>query len=134
MKKIIVCILMLSMALSLNAQQLTSPNYQVRDDLLQKSKKQKTTARIMLGGGAILGTAGFFLFFFNAMPDGSDEAIATGGGMVLIGVASMVGSIPFFSASAKNKRKALELSTGVNMQRGMYNEYYPAASIKIQLK
>ncbi len=80
--------------------------------LLQKSKKQKTTAWILLGGGAGLATAGYIIGRNASKKDafgfwsGSSSEATTGGVLVVAGSGGIVGSIPFFIASGKNKRKA----------------------------
>ena len=77
------------------------------NSLLQKSKKQKTTAWILLGGGAgIVATAVIitlsdgFLSLFDLKKDNNRGVLLAAGGAV------MLGSIPFFIASGNNKRKA----------------------------
>lgn len=77
--------------------------------LLQKSKKQKTTAWIMLGGGAGLAIAGYIIMQNEAEKDPLGSLLgqnATGVVVFIAGDAAMLGSIPFFIASGNNKRKA----------------------------
>lgn len=101
----------------------TQTNAQLRDTTLNmnmhkvdanspflKSKKQKTTGFILLGGGAAL--VGVAIAIGTADPVGSildandrkemtnTELFLASGGVV------MLSSIPFFIASGKNKRKA----------------------------
>lgn len=92
---------------------LNKNNHKVDADfLLQKSKKQKTAAWIMLGGGTITGLVGSLvaargLFdFLMLQPDDADKKIGLAGILIITGGAAMFGSIPFFIASGKNKRKA----------------------------
>ena len=77
------------------------------NSLLQKSKKQKTTAWILLGGGAcifattvIITLSDGFLSLFDLKKDNNRGVLLAAGGAV------MLGSIPFFIASGNNKRKA----------------------------
>ena len=84
-----------------------------KNDFLRKSKKQKTIGWIFLGGGAALVTTGLLIpegdvTGFSVYPDWSDTHENDGikAALSLTGVLSMLGSIPFFIASSKNKRRA----------------------------
>ena len=81
-----------------------------------KQKRNKTAAWIMLGGGVVMTLVGITL--------NSEDEVATmlslglvdvpksheGDWLIVLGSATTVGSIPLFTAAAKNKRKAnLEL-------------------------
>ena len=108
------------------------------DDYLKKSKNQKTTAWILLGGGAALIGAGY-LIDFTAAP-GSFDDIAKKGAVVAVGAISSIVSIPFFIASAKNKRRAMAATAHLEIQGSpafqgptRLNTLFPAASIKISL-
>jgi hypothetical protein len=64
MKKIMLCTMLLFLTASLFSQQ-TNPQSLSRQDYLEKSKKQKTAAWILLGGGLAPDAKGFvraFLF------------------------------------------------------------------------
>ncbi len=87
--------------------------------LLQKSKKQKTAAWILLGGGGALTTIGFIVGISQAANDFSNgisniftntnysTSSSTGAIiMVIAGTGAMLGSIPLFIASGNNKKKA----------------------------
>ena len=83
-------------------------NRQISNDLLEKSKRQKTTALILIGtGGAafIYGLSGFSRGFIDFTSDKKGPSqmhgIALGYGLL----APLV-SIPFFIKSGQNKRKA----------------------------
>jgi hypothetical protein len=75
----------------------------------KKHKKQKRTAWILLTGGTaltiggIVGEVASFTGFTFTQPEKSNE---TGSYVALAGLASMATSIPFFIASAKNKKRA----------------------------
>lgn len=92
------------------------------NSLIQKSKKQKTAAWIMLGGGAGMALAGLVIMAKDAgqetagllitvftlgtvIPEEPKKSTA-GPVLAIAGTGAMLGSIPLFSASAKNKRKA----------------------------
>lgn len=73
--------------------------------LFQKSKKNRTIASILLGGGLISGLAGVSKYMNqDDNIDGGGEAAMT------IGAIAVVASIPFFVMSLSNKKKAMNLS------------------------
>jgi hypothetical protein len=80
------------------------------DHLLKKSKNQKITAWSMLGGGTLLALIGFG----GAVASGYSDALggvepqknSTADVLFYTGFISMVGSIPLFIISGKNKKKA----------------------------
>lgn len=80
--------------------------------LLLKAKKQKTTAWILLGAGTGLAITGIALISNDKTPYyiiGAAEQpkhSAVGPVLTVAGIGSTLGSIPFFIASRKNKRKA----------------------------
>jgi hypothetical protein len=89
---------------------------------IQKSKKQKTAAWIMLGGGAGMALAGLLImtkdagqevagilitvFTLGTVTPEQPKKRAGGPVLTIAGTGAMLGSIPLFSASAKNKTKA----------------------------
>ncbi len=86
------------------------------NSIFQKSKNQKTAAWILLGGGTstsliggLIAARGFF-DFFTLQLDEADKNFGLAGVLMLTGSTAMLGSIPFFIASSKNKKKALSLS------------------------
>lgn len=115
MKKLsFICIVCLCAATQTNAQlRDTTVNMNMHkvdaNSLLQKTKKQKTAAWIMLGGGAGLAIAGYIIRKNEAVKDPVGfftGEITTGTVVFIAGDAAILGSIPLFTASAKNKRKA----------------------------
>ena len=92
------------------------------DLLLQKAKKQNTTAWILLGGGLGLGIAGLAIIANDVGHDAS--AVVTtvltlgyvtpeehkhsvaGPILALAGTGALIGSVPLFFAADKNKRDA----------------------------
>lgn len=76
-------------------------------DYLQKSKKQKTAAWILLGGGFAVGV-GSIILDVSSDWDKSEDPYLVG---MAIGGTSMLASIPLFIASGKNKRKAMNATT-----------------------
>ena len=136
------------------SQQITSSPALTKQDYLQKSKKQKTAAWILLGGGFVLSTtsilltapkatedyAGIFtgIFYDDPAPQ-NDYTVET---ILLIGgTAVMLSSIPLFIASGKNKRKARTISASLIMDDAsivqgysMVHISYPALALKINLR
>ena len=115
MKKIIICCLMLIIANATFSQQTKSSMPLTKQDYLQKSKNQKKTACILLGGGGALMITGIII------PKGDITHIDPAGGksykndgiksvFTQTGALAMLGSIPFFIASGKNKRRAISVS------------------------
>lgn len=80
---------------------------------LNKSRKQKTAAWILLSGGLITTGVGVVLASTDAVVtvidagfNGNSTMDPTGPIISVTGLAMMAGSIPLFIAGAKNKRKA----------------------------
>jgi len=122
-----------------------------KTDYLHKSKKQKTAAWILLGGGIAMTITGTVIYH-NAYNKAAEEdpfgtllTLGTNvnpGGAVLaiVGLLSTIGSIPLFIASGKNKRKASSVSTSFKMENApviqrasLVKRSYPALSLKIGL-
>lgn len=78
-----------------------------KQDYLDKSRMQKTTGFIMLGGGVAMATAGAILFNENFNLNGGGEAE---GIMMVAGTLVALGSIPMFISSGNNARKAAQMS------------------------
>jgi hypothetical protein len=134
MKKIILFFMLLIVS-AISFSQPNTVNPTVKADYLQKSKNQKTSAWVLLGGGAGLIIAGTLIG--NGKEASFDDA---GTGVVLggIGALSMLGSIPLFIASGKNKRKAMSMSFKnelmPQLQNGSFvNRSVPSLSLKISL-
>jgi len=72
---------------------------QTKIDYLEKSKKQKTTAWVLLGGGLAAGVGAAAWAGSNWESTGPDVLFVVAG-------ASIISSIPLFIASGKNKKKA----------------------------
>ena len=127
---------------------LTQSLMLTKDDYLQKSKRQKTTGFIFLCGGAallitgaVVGTSSAADEIASIITEGDDDnSFLAAGVMVATGVAAMAGSIPFFIASGKNKKKAAKISAAIKFDnrkllqgQKISMRYYPAASLKISL-
>ena len=109
MNKIIFFILLLTLSTAVFSQQINPAPTLTKQDYLAKSKKQKTTAWLLLGGGTVMGFVGLTQLNFAGSDDG--EVNNTPGTILFFtGLTSVATSIPFFSASKRNKRKAMNLS------------------------
>src|SRR5947208_10675345 len=114
MKKAINCLVLLIVVLATFGQQNNPSLNLPKQDYLQKSKHQKTAAWIMLGGGAILFSVGSILSahdvvdVFTGQPQNANPVLDDV--LAATGAAAMLGSIPLFIASSKNKKKAVSLS------------------------
>ena len=145
MKQVIILILLFAFATASFGQQ-TIQKQPSQVDYLKKSKNQKTAALILLAGGAALVVTAF------AIPEGEPTEFdpycfctthkndGVKGAFVLGGVLSMVGSIPLFIVSGKNKRKAKAASVFINIERArvlqqavVRNQSFPAVGLKISL-
>ena len=103
MRKFIICFLFAT-ANNLHAQQLTNKEPQINKDYFKKSKNQKRTGWILLGGGATIFTGGAIAMQHSNSKGGNEVPFILGG------MAMAVSSAPFLISSAVNKHKArLEL-------------------------
>ena len=135
MKKIILFTMLMILSASSFSQQTNSHPTLSKQDYLQKSKNQKTTAWVLLGGGAALILVGDLV---GNSKESSFSDAATGVVIAGAGVLSMLGSIPLFIAAGKNKRKAMSLSFKNEMIPELQNSSFvnrsvPSLSLKISL-
>lgn len=107
---------LLSFVISASGQQTTveAPAL-TKTDYLKKSRKQKTTAVVLLTSGSILATVGLAMTLSNLSGlfdpnDPPEHSSTTADILGYSGIAVAAGSIPFFVASSKNKKKAMRLS------------------------
>ena len=136
MKKYFAATLLLLFVFSVFSQD----NLKNKDYYLEKSKKQKTAGWILLGSGAALSISGLIIIGSEASTlDLESDAIKAGEVMNYIGLAAMVGSIPLFIASGRNRRKAaasvafkMERTTIVGV-RDISIRRYPAFAFQIRL-
>lgn len=108
----------------------------LNEEYLERSKRQKRTALILLGTGVALIGTGIAIAYAN-----DDDAIKAGVSLVLIsgpGLITSLISIPFFIASARSKRKAEEISSSIEllqsplaMQNGIGYRTYPGLKLKL---
>ena len=145
MKKMTIFFLMLVVSTASFSQQTIEAPPVIQNDYLKKSKNQKTTAWIMLGSGAVLVT-GAILWEYSlalssvwAAPE-SDDINSGPDILSLVGTASMIGSIPFFIASGKNKKKARAASVFIDFKKvptiqqdRMRSQAIPVLGLKVSL-
>ena len=111
-----------------------------KDYYLKKSKNQNTIGWILLGTGVALKIVGIAqkdsvnILFGGNVKNNDDVAF------YILGAVSTVSSIPFFIASAKNKRKAMAATVGFNNQKilfpqqnGLVLKTQPTLILKISL-
>ena len=148
MKKVTFLLVSLLFLAKLFGQQPTvAPVPTPNTDYLQKSKNQKKTAWILLGGGAALMATGIiipkgeskgFTGSYYGLPAEEFENDGIKAAFGITGLLSMIGSVPFFIASGKNKRKAASIS--LNYQRvrqiqnsDLVNKSLPSLTLKFNL-
>lgn len=123
-------------------QQYGNEKQQIKQDLLEKSKRQKKTGFILLGAGAVSTVAGALIFANNFTLIGSEDdgAGAAGATLFVAGGLSMLSSIPVFIASSKNRERATEMSARIKLESlpQVFPKYvtsrYPAISLQWRIK
>lgn len=113
MKKQLLILLMLAAFSNGFAQGLT------KEDYLRRSKNQKKAAWTLCGTGATLFLTSLFVYpsnysFLGFNSDAEDRQANTAGVFFVAGSTCMLGSIPFFRLSGRNKKKAAALSFRLN--------------------
>jgi hypothetical protein len=130
MRKLSLCMLFLVVTLPLFSQQTTSPDSLTKQDYLQRSKSQKTTAFIFLGlGTTLIAIAAPGTIPFDTLP-------VLAGGVAI----SIISSTTLFLAAGRNKRKARQLAALLELKQNSLKTYlgttarsYPALSITVSL-
>lgn len=142
MKKFILFVTMLIIAVSTFSQQTNPSPSLTKADYMQKSKKQKTAALVLLGGGATFVLTGILIpkgdLIHEGWLDNSYKNDGIKGVFELTGILSMIGSIPLFTASGKNKKRAMSISfqneTIPQIQNNsLVYSSVPSVSLKINL-
>jgi len=113
MKKIIIYAMLLFVTANALGQQINPNQPLTRQDYLKKSKTQKKSAWILLGGGAAVAAGAAILDVSSDWSKSETPYLVA----LSIGCASMLGSIPLFIASKRNKRKAMNASTYFEIQQ-----------------
>ncbi len=101
MIKSLIIVMCIFFAFNSESQQIETTGYKFSSsDYLKKSKKQRTTCIVLLGGG-VATFSGAVIAMQHSTGKGGREDL-----FILAGVAMTTASIPFFISSASNKRKA----------------------------
>ncbi|NEW79140.1 MAG: hypothetical protein GZ086_06865 [Gelidibacter sp.] len=126
MKKVIIFFLVLALPITALSQQTKTAPTLTKQDYLQKSKNQKKTAWMMVGGGTVLLITGLVI------PKGEFTGYESIYGIpgyeryknddikaafVVTGILSSLGSIPLFIASGKNKKRAMNATVYFEIQQ-----------------
>jgi uncharacterized membrane protein len=117
-----------------------------RQDYLDKSKRQKTAGFVTLGGGLVLGIIGAsnyddgsnFNIIAPTVPKQKDPSNAMWSTLMITGGLAMIGSIPMFISSSKNKKKAAQLSfnplpTNIPRYVGNMPRHVPSLTLTLPL-
>jgi hypothetical protein len=139
MKKVVLSIVTAVFIFKSFGQQTNPAAASSKQDYLTKSQKQKTGAWGLLGIGTVMLIGGAYIAGHETFDnDGNDSGVAAAGVVAAMGVAAMIGSIPLFIASGKNKRKAASISFKSERFQYLKNNSLvykpmPAVSLKINL-
>ena len=148
MKKAILLFLLLAVAASTFSQQINPSPVLTKQDYQLKSKRQKTAAWVLMGGGFVMSTIGISLALNDATvilisvltltPTNDNNNSSAAELLLITGAASMLGSIPLFIAAGKNKRKAMSLSFKNEKMQLLYKTSFvfrdiPSLNIKLEL-
>ena len=145
MKKAIILLLLLVFATASFSQQTVQMRSLSQADYLQKSKKQKKIAWILLGSGAALAITAAVIpskLTDEGVPGviWDDKYSNDWSLLILPGTVAMLSSIPFFIASSKNKKRARAASAFVIMEKApvlqhamIRNHSFPAVGVRISL-
>jgi HD-like signal output (HDOD) protein len=107
-----------------------------KEYLLEKSKKQKTAAWVLLGIGTAAVVTGLLI---ESPHRGTDDAQSyTGGALEAGGIICCLTSIPFFISSSKKKRRAATLTISnqkllTPQQKGLIFKQLPTIALKVPL-
>jgi hypothetical protein len=137
MKNTLALAALLVFSLSTMAQETQQLNYTVYDSLMHKSVRQKKTAGILLGVGAVV-SVGTLAIIAVA----NSEAIFYGGSVfVIAGIGSMIASIPFYIASSSSRKKAQSMKLGLRVEHmpgpaftRQIPAQYPALQLSIPIR
>lgn len=84
-----------------------------KQDYLQKSKKQKTAAWVLLGGGTAVAVGAAILDVSSDWTKSETPYLVA----ISAGCASMIGSIPLFIVSRRSKKRAMNVSTNFDIRQ-----------------
>ena len=127
MRKIILSAMVILWTVAVSAQQTDSIKKATKEHYLQLSRSQRTGAFILLGVGvALIAVAAPGDVTFDVLPI-----------LAAVSAGAIIGSIPLFIASIRNKKKAKKISAYLEIQKmpamaqaGVSLRTLPALSIK----
>ena len=145
MKKIIFLLSFAVATTCCSAQNTDNTKPVTKNDFLQKSKNQKTGAWVLVGGGGGLLIVGAIISFTNSTSEAldaitlqevkeKDKTLQTV--LMVTGGAAILGSIPLFVASSRNKHKAASLTFKSEFFPQLQNSmvfYKPIPSISLKI-
>ncbi|MBK6382306.1 MAG: hypothetical protein IPP02_04860 [Chitinophagaceae bacterium] len=141
MKKTVSLIIFITIAFSSFSQDTITTAPLTRQDYLQKSKNQKTTANILRYGGAALAVTSLLLLSddIGGVVDPTDNDNFTAATVLIcVGAAAAIISIPLRNAARKNEQQAMSLSFK-NLQapqltnKSIVQRALPSLTLKINL-
>jgi Kef-type K+ transport system membrane component KefB len=135
MKKIGVLLFLFFIALQSNSQTIKPVT---KEEYLKKSKNQKTAAWVLLGGGTALVITGASTSINHQRDNPYDQTRNAGDIVAAVGYTAVLVSVPFFTSSSKNKRRAASLSfknesTPILARQKIVLTKTPSLSLKINL-
>lgn len=141
MKKIMIYAMLLVVSATSFSQSITPEQTLTREDYLKKSKKQKTAAWILAGGGMglmVAAAATGAKAYANTLALQGNSGVNTSTTLFVIGGITTLSSIPLFIASGRNKRKGMSLSfkneTAPQIQKNSFvYRSFPSLTLKISL-
>jgi hypothetical protein len=147
MKKQLVIILFLTISAKAFSQTDTPSQPFTSTDYLQKSKKQNTVGWIFLGGGFAVAAAGIVTGVTGTAEEitgiftgEKSNTLETGAVLCYVGTVAMLGSIPFFIAASRNKKKSTEIAFSLKLETrstvyksSIIQSGYPAITVKFRL-
>ena len=137
MKHIFFCILLITVTSTSFCQQIKPSSQLTCEEYLTKSKNQRDAARVLLIGGGVL----IIVPVLIAIPGTTSfDDLETFSVIVGIGVASSLASIPLFIASNRNKKKGMDPSLCIKIEKAAFVQQagigvhsFPALSFRINL-
>ncbi len=138
MKKTVSLIIFITIAFSSFSQDTITTAPLTRQDYLQKSKSQKTTANILRYGGGALAVAGFLLLSDDVVNPTDNDNFTAATVLICVGAAAAIISIPLRNAARKNEQQAMSLSFK-NLQapqltnKSIVQRALPSLTLKINL-
>jgi hypothetical protein len=144
MKKHLLFILLTIYGTHIFSQTHNDTNVSEKMNYLAKSKNQKTAALVMIIGGAVTTTIGVAVALSGGLdqatrsPD-ADKGQTLASILIISGSAAILGSIPFYIAANKNRKKAMSLALIIEKTPAIWFkssvtcQSYPAIGLRLPL-